>query len=282
MLDKIIIADLECFGYHGVLEEEQVLGQKFLVSLVLYTNTKDAGKKDCLDKTINYAEVCKKVQTFMKEEKFLLIEAAAEHLAQMLLLTYSLLKEVKITIKKPWAPIHISMKTVAVEIKRGWHTVYLGIGANLGEKEKNIETALHFFEQNPLCKMEKVSSLLPTKPYGVKEQDDFLNGVFCIQTLLTPKEILAYIQEIEEKLQRVRTMHWGPRTIDVDILLYDDIICRDEELIIPHIEMHKRDFVLKPFAEIAPYAWHPIFQKTIKELWEELKKNEDYECNLEE
>ncbi|MDE7422902.1 MAG: 2-amino-4-hydroxy-6-hydroxymethyldihydropteridine diphosphokinase [Lachnospiraceae bacterium] len=279
-MDKIIIEDLECFGYHGVLKEEQVLGQKFLVSIILYTNTQIAGKNDCLDKTLNYAEVCKKVQTFMHEQKFLLIEAAAEHLAQMLLLSYSLLKEVKITIKKPWAPVHISMKTVAVEIKRGWHTVYLGIGANLGDKEKNIQTAINFFKEHPLCKLGKISSLLSTKPYGVKVQDDFLNGVFGIQTLMTPREILACIQEIEEKLQRVRTMHWGPRTIDVDILLYDNLICREEDLIIPHIEMHKRDFVLKPLCEIAPYILHPIYQKNIQELWEQLQKSEIYESNL--
>lgn len=279
-MDKIIIEDLECFGYHGVLKEEQVLGQKFLVSIVLYTDTRNAGRDDCLDKTLNYAEVCKKVQTFMHEQKFLLIEAAAEHLAQMLLLSYSLLKEVKITIKKPWAPVHISMKTVAVEIKRGWHTVYLGIGANLGDKEKNIQTAISFFKEHPLCKLGKISSLLFSKPYGVKDQDDFLNGVFGIQTLMTPREILACIREIEEKLQRVRTMHWGPRTIDVDILLYDNLICREEDLIIPHIEMHKRDFVLKPLCEIAPYILHPIYQKNIQELWEQLQKSEIYESNL--
>lgn len=279
-MDKIIIEDLECFGYHGVLKEEQVLGQKFLVSIVLYTDTRNAGRDDCLDKTLNYAEICKKVQTFMREEKFLLIEAAAEHLAQMLLLSYSLLKEVKIIIKKPWAPVHISMKTVAVEIKRSWHTVYLGIGANLGEKEKNIQSAINFFKEHPLCKLEKISSLVPTRPYGVKEQEDFLNGAFCIRTLLTPREILACIQEIEEGLQRVRTLRWGPRTIDVDILLYDDMICREEDLIIPHIEMHKRDFVLKPLCEIAPYVMQPVFQKTVWELWNELQKNEDYECNL--
>lgn len=279
-MDKIVIEDLECFGYHGVLKEEQILGQKFYVSIVLYTNTRNAGRTDCLNETLNYADVCKKVQTFMSEQRFLLIEAVAEHLAQMLLISYTRLKKVKITIKKPWAPIHISMKTVAVEIMRGWHTVYLGIGANLGEKEKNIQTALNFFKEHPLCGLEKISSLVPTKPYGVREQDDFLNGAFCIRTLLTPREILLCIQEIEEKLQRVRTIHWGPRTIDVDLLLYDDIVCREEDLIIPHIEMHKRDFVLKPLREIAPYAWHPIFQKTVNELWEELQKREDYESNL--
>ena len=279
-MDKIIIEDLECFGYHGVLKEEQVLGQKFLVSLVLYTDTRNAGTTDRLDKTLNYAEISKKVQTFMNEEKFLLIEAAAEQLAQMLLLSYDLLEKVTVKLKKPWAPVHISMNTVAVEIKRGWHKVYLGIGSNLGEKEKNIQNALAYFKEHPLCTLEKVSTLVPTKPYGVKEQDPFLNGVFCIRTLLTPKELMGSIQEIEEKLQRVRTMHWGPRTIDVDILLYDDRIYREENIMIPHIEMHKRDFVLKPLAEIAPYAWHPIFKKTIRELWEELQKREDYEATL--
>lgn len=279
-MDKIIIEDFECFGYHGVLKEEQILGQKFLVSIVLYTDTRSAGKTDCLEETLNYSDVCVMVRTFMSEQKFMLIEAAAEHMAEMLLLSYPLLEKVDITIKKPWAPLHVSIKNVAVQISRGWHRAYLGVGSNLGEKENNIKKALEYFRKHPLCKLEKVSSFLSTKPYGVKEQGDFLNGVFSIKTLMKPEEILSCIGEIEEKLQRVRTIHWGPRTIDVDILLYDNEIVRREDLLIPHIEMHKRDFVLKPLCEIAPYAWHPVYQKSAVELWEELQKSGEYESNL--
>lgn len=272
-----MIKDLECFAFHGVLKEEQILGQKFLVSLVLYTDIRNAGLNDNLEETINYAEVCTKVQEFMKEKRFLLIEAVAEQMANMLLKSFDLLKKVTITIKKPWAPVHYSMDAVAVEITREWHVAYLAIGANQGNREQNIQVALSYFKENPMCKLEKVSSIVPTKPYGVKEQDDFLNGVFCIKTLLTPEEILGCIQEIEQKLERKREMHWGPRTIDVDILLYDNLVCRTEKLCIPHIEMQKRDFVLKPLCEIAPYAWNPVQQKTAKEMWEELKYSDDYE-----
>lgn len=277
MQDKIIIRDLQCFGNHGVLKEENQLGQKFLVSLVLYTNTQIAGTTDDLSHAINYATVCEEVTAFMKENTFQLIETVAELMAQQLLLHYPLLYKIQVTIKKPWAPIQLPLETVSVEITRQWHTTYLGIGSNLGDKIKNIKDALAFFEQHPLCKNMRVSNLYQTKPYGEKAQDDFINGAFAVETLLTPAELLDCISSLEQQLKRERLRHWGPRTIDVDILFYDDIILNTKELTIPHIETHKRDFVLIPLCDLNPYLQHPVLQQPICQLLETLFQKDDYE-----
>ena len=159
MQDKITIQDLECFSYHGVLEQEQQLGQKFLISLELSVDTRSAGKEDDLTQSVNYADVCNTVFQFMRKHTFQLIEAVAERLAEEILLTYSLVNQVRVIIKKPWAPIMLSLETVAVDITRSWHTVYLGIGSNLGDKKENISRAITCFSEHPLCKVEQVSSL---------------------------------------------------------------------------------------------------------------------------
>ena len=120
--------------------------------------------------------------------------------------------------------------------------------------------------------MEAVSDFLVTAPYGGVEQDDFLNGAMKIRTLLTPHELLERLHEIEQEAKRERVVRWGPRTLDLDILLYDDLILDEEELHIPHIEMYKRDFVLKPLCQIAPYARHPVYNRTAAELLADLER----------
>ncbi len=107
---------------------------------------------------------------------------------------------------------------------------------------------------------------METKPYGDVEQDDFLNGAAEIDTLYEPHELLDKIHETENKGGRERTVKWGPRTIDLDILLYDHQILTDKDLMIPHPEMHKRMFVLKPLESIAPWAEHPVFKETVSVL----------------
>lgn len=280
MADHILIKDLECFAYHGVLEAEQQLGQKFLVSLDLQVDTRRAGQTDALDASINYASVCQDVISFMKEQRFALIEAVAEQLAEQLLLHYELLEGIQIEIKKPWAPVMLPLDTVAVQIARKWHKVYLGIGSNMGDKEQHIRDAIAVFSDHPKCRNVEVSSLFTTKPYGVTKQDDFVNGVFCVETLLTPEEVLLLIQKIETMQKRVRTIHWGPRTIDVDILFYDDAIIGTKDLVIPHPEIQKRDFVLVPLCELAGFMMHPVLGKRMTELLEELTGSE-YEQTME-
>ena len=106
--------------------------------------------------------------------------------------------------------------------------------------------------------------------FVIIEQDDFLNACLLLKTLLSPEELLVRLHEIEQAAHRERIIHWGPRTLDLDILLYDDLILETEELVIPHPEMHLRDFVLKPLREIAPNKRHPILQKTVAQMENEL------------
>ena len=117
-----------------------------------------------------------------------------------------------------------------------------------------------------------MSDFITTAPYGGVEQDDFLNGALKLRTLLPPEELLDRLHEIEAQANRKRIIHWGPRTLDLDILLYDDLILDTPDLYIPHIEMQKRDFVLEPLAQIAPYARHPVYQRTVSQLLELLKE----------
>ena len=111
-----------------------------------------------------------------------------------------------------------------------------------------------------------MSELLVTKPYGGVEQDDFVNGAIALKTLLSPQELLEKLHEIEQHANRERIIHWGPRTLDLDIIFYDKLVYEDENLIIPHIDMQNRDFVLAPMNQIAPYLRHPVLNQTISQL----------------
>ena len=268
--DEIHIEELEVFANHGVFPEETRLGQKFLISLILYTDSRNAGKTDCLEKSVDYGEVSKFVTEYTKSHPCRLIEAAAEYLAEELLLRYELLKGVTLELKKPWAPVGLPLKTVSVKISRFWHTAYLGLGSNLGDKKGYLDNAVRSLDEAKGCHVEKVSSYRVTKPYGGVEQDDFLNACLILKTLLTPEELLEKLHEIEQSAHRERIVHWGPRTLDLDILMYDDVVMETDELVIPHVEMHLRSFVLNPLREIAPNKRHPVIGKTVSQLADSL------------
>lgn len=268
--DEIHIEELEVFANHGVFPEETRLGQKFLISLILYTDSRNAGKTDCLEKSVDYGEVSKFVTEYTKLHPCRLIEAAAEHLAEELLLRYELLKGVTLEFKKPWAPVGLPLKTVSVKISRFWHTAYLGLGSNLGDKKGYLDNAVKALDEAKGCHVERVSSYQVTEPYGGVEQDDFLNACLILKTLLTPEELLEKLHEIEQSAHRERIVHWGPRTLDLDILMYDDVVMETDELVIPHLEMHLRSFVLNPLREIAPNKRHPVIGKTVSQLADSL------------
>ena len=253
-MDVIKIRDLEIYGHHGVMKEENVLGQKFLVSLALYTDTRAAGESDNLADSVNYAEVSYLVKEQMEKETYRLIEAAAEQLAKKILLKFPLVKKVEVEIKKPWAPILLPLDTVSVSITRGWETAYLSIGSNMGDRKAYLEAAIEELKKVETIREIKVSEIIETEPYGYTDQDKFLNAAIGFETLLTPEALLSVCHEIEKKGNRERKIHWGPRTIDLDILLYGDCVMHTETLTIPHSEMHKRQFVLEPLSEIAPYV----------------------------
>ena len=180
-----------------------------------------------------------------------------------------LLEQINLKIEKPWAPIAIPVDSVSVEISRGWHTAYIAIGSNMGDKKGYLDEAVKKLDSHALCKVIKVSDYITTEPYGGIEQDEFLNGALELRTLLYPHELLALLNKIEAEAGRKRTVHWGPRTLDLDILFYDDCVIDTPSLTVPHIDMANRDFVLIPMAQIAPYLRHPVLNCTIGQLLKE-------------
>ena len=271
-MDQIKITNLEVFSHHGVYTEENVLGQKFLVSVILYADLTQASGKDDLNRSVNYGEVCHFIKNEMEKYTFKLIETLTEHLARTILIRFPLVEKTKVEVKKPWAPILLPLENVSVEMERSWHLVYLSIGSNLGDKEANLNSAINLLMADELCRISGKSSFLVTDPVGGVEQEDFLNAALELKTLRSPEELLELIKQIEEKLKRVRTIHWGPRTIDLDILFYDGKIMKTADLTIPHPELKNRKFVLEPMCEIAPGFVHPVYGKTITQLYEDLNR----------
>lgn len=271
-MDCIVIEGLEVYCNHGVFPEEKKLGQKFIVNAALYTDTRKAGLLDELDKSVDYGEVCCFITEFMKKNTYKLIEAAAENLARQMLLSISSLREVELEIKKPWAPIGLPVDFVSVQIKRRWHTAYIAIGSNMGDRKGYLDMAADEIDADENCVLLKIADAIETKPYGMEEQDDFLNSCMEVRTLYQPKELLRVCKQIEKHANRVKTVHWGPRTLDLDIIFYDDEVVSENDLAIPHAEMHKREFVLRPLAQIAPNKIHPLLKKRVVDILNDLNQ----------
>lgn len=265
-MNYITIKNLKVFAYHGVFPEEQKIGQTFCLSAKLYLDTKPAAQKDLLETSVDYGEVCHFLTSLMTEKTFRLIEAVAEYLAENLLWKYPLIHSVEISLSKPHAPVTLPFEDISITVKKGWHNVYLGIGSNIGNRKDYLDFAVSKLNEDKSCMVCKVSDYIVTKPYGDVEQEDFLNGAVYIRTIYSPHELLDFLHEIENDAGRTRLIHWGPRTLDLDILLYDNLILEDSDLIIPHPDMENREFVLKPLCEIAPFKLHPILLKRIRDI----------------
>lgn len=274
-MDQIRIEDLEVYCHHGVTEEEKVLGQKFLVSLKMYMDVCSAGQRDDLALSVDYAEVAHFVETRMKERDYKLIEAVAEHMAEDVLMAFPQIERLEIQLKKPWAPILLPLDTVSIVMERGWTTAYLSLGSNMGDREENLTRAINLLREDAKIKDLILSDRIETKPYGYTDQPDFLNMAVGLRTLYSPAQLLGRLQEIERAGKRERTVRWGPRTIDLDILFYGEEIIQTADLTIPHRDMHRRMFVLEPLAQIAPWAWHPRFRCTVSELREKARRDND-------
>lgn len=146
-------------------------------------------------------------------------------------------------------------------------TVYIGLGANLGERRETIDAALARLDEHPAIRVGAVSALIDTEPVGGPAgQPNYLNGAAAIETDLEPAALLAELKRIEHDLGRREGPRWGPREIDLDILLCGDLVLDACDLTIPHPRLRERRFVLAPLAEIAPDATDPVTGLTVREL----------------
>lgn len=148
----------------------------------------------------------------------------------------------------------------------GEDSVYLGLGSNLGDKADNCRRALELISASAHTQLVAISSFYKTAPVGYLEQDWFINCAVRVNTILPPHKLRQFLQGIEGQMGRVRTFPMGPRLIDIDILLYGDMVISEGDLTIPHPRLHERAFVLVPLAELAPELSHPILHKTIRQL----------------
>ncbi|MDE5753972.1 MAG: 2-amino-4-hydroxy-6-hydroxymethyldihydropteridine diphosphokinase, partial [Oscillospiraceae bacterium] len=173
------------------------------------------------------------------------------------------------------APVAMDFSSISVRIRRGWHKAVIALGSNIGDSRAYLQDAVQKLSKDPCIRNLIQSEWISTKPYGYTQQDDFLNGAVSLQTIYSPFRLLRLMQEIENQAGRTREIHWGPRTLDLDLIFYDDAIIRDPKLVVPHPDMHNRDFVLQPVAAIAPYYMHPVLRKTTRQLLEDLEQKHD-------
>lgn len=147
---------------------------------------------------------------------------------------------------------------------------FIGLGSNLGDREASVRQALEQLARTPGTTVVRASSLYDTEPVGVADQPNFLNAVAHLETELSPHQLLWNLMLIERRLGRVRAQRWGPRTIDLDLLIYDDLVIDEADLQLPHPEMHKRSFVLVPLVELEPMLIHPVTGETMLSLLQRL------------
>ena len=272
MMDEIIISGLKIFAWHGVYEEEQEKGQNFVINAKLFLDTSASGDSDSLDDTVDYGKVCLFINDFMRVSRYNTLEALVNNLARKIMIKFPLSQSIELEIQKPEAPIPLPFETVSVKITRSWHKAYIATGSNMGDSEEFIKNALENLDADENCRVLRTSKMYHSRAYGGVEQDNFCNSVFCMETLYSPLELLTRLQQEEREAGRERLIKWGPRTLDLDILYYDDIIMEREHLRIPHRDMSNRDFVLLPLSEIAPYKRHPILGLTTLEMLGRVKE----------
>lgn len=255
-LDEIHLTGLSGFGYHGVFDFEKREGQEFVVDILLKIDLQTAAHTDNLSDTISYADVAEIAIKRIEGEAFDLIERLAGSIGEDILVDDRVISA-KVTVHKPSAPIgrEFSDVTVTVTSRRPLVDAVVAFGSNLpgalGSRIANIRRAAHLLDSLPSTKVRRWSEIFESaavKLDGVSQSAPrYLNGVWLIQTRLSPLQLLARLMDIELRLGRVREERWGDRTLDLDIIKYGEERIQTDNLIVPHPRASERSFVLAPW-----------------------------------
>lgn len=159
-------------------------------------------------------------------------------------------------------------------MERNLNNVFIAFGSNIGNRQKYLNIALNKILENNSFKLLKLSSIYETEPFGILGKENFYNSVILCETSFSPSVLLKFLQNIEDSLGRKRRLRWDERTIDLDILFYDDLVLSIPDLTIPHPMIEKRGFVLAPLNEISPDFIHPVSKMKIEEIFERWKESE--------
>lgn len=269
-MDRVILKDFEVVACHGANPEEKINPQRFLISATIFLDVEESAQLDDLSKTVSYSAVKKEIKCFFEQNCFDLLETLAVRCCHVLLKKFDLINAVEIEVKKPDAPMSGKFDYVSVALKRAWHKVYLALGSNLGDSNGYFDIAISRLCADDNIKNVKESSRIVTEPFGGVAKFDFLNSAVECLTLYSPKQLLRVVNGIEKECGRERKEHWGDRTLDIDILFYDDEVVQENDLCIPHIDLQNRDFVLRPLYELCPYKVHPLLGKRVEDMLRDL------------
>jgi dihydroneopterin aldolase / 2-amino-4-hydroxy-6-hydroxymethyldihydropteridine diphosphokinase len=268
MHDRIEINGLTFTTLVGALPHEREIAQPLRFDVALVVDLRDAGRSDELGDTVHYGEVAEQVAAVVRENKDILLERLADRVAEVVV-TFDRVEAVELTVTKLRPPIAEHIETTAVRIRRtradfelaprSSHRAIVALGSNLGDRRHYLRRAV-----DELGDVVAMSQVFETDPVGgPDDQGAYLNMVVALETPLDPYAFVRRCQRIESAALRQRSVHWGPRTLDVDVLFYDDVTIASPELTIPHPRYTERRFVLAPLAEVAPERCPPGWEEQL-------------------
>lgn len=267
----INIDNLKVIACHGVLAEEKINTQPFYFDAQIQYDFEEAAANDDVNLTLNYDSIMRDISDFCQSNSFDLIETLCQRTARMLMRKYPI-QSLTLAVKKPQAPVSLPFDCVSVTTTLTKKIVLLSLGSSMGDKSEYLNFAINRLKESKDITFLKASAQFENSPYGGVAKRSFTNMAVKISTHLSPYELLDYIHKTEELADRDRSIHWGDRTLDIDIIFFGDTIVDDERLVIPHPDYANRDFVLRPLCEIAPNFICPISKKRISQLEAECPK----------
>jgi len=256
--DRIRLRGLRVHGHHGVLPAERELGQAFVVDADLEVDTRLAAETDTVAHTVDYAVLARTLAGIVGGGPVNLLETLAARLADACLADRRVIAA-EVTVHKPAAPVPLPVSDVAVTVRRvgKLRPVVLALGSNVGDRLAHLRLAVDVLAAGPRLVAVRDSPVYETEPVGGPPQEAYLNAVVLARTELGPREVLALAQEAEQAAGRVRDVRWGPRSLDVDVISYGDLVVADETLTLPHPRAAERAFVLAPWHDLDPDAVLP-------------------------